>query len=160
MAIKPSNVLLPIGLPTRNELRCALATIVRSIQSAHHLTDEALSDVLGVSAGTIANVRNERTDLNQETIARIGKQFGPETLDPWSACFGGRNVPRDADNWVVALHDITGLAHKLARAIAPDSEAREAISHTELREMLPELKASQRLINRLLARAEGLGMVA
>ena len=80
MASKPNNVLLPIGLPTRNELRCALATIVRSVQAKHHLTDEALSDELGVSAGTISNVRNERTDLNQETIARIMQEAEDEGI--------------------------------------------------------------------------------
>src|SRR6478735_3893242 len=91
-----SNGFLPMPLPTRNVLRKALAGIVRAIQSHHGLTDEQLASELHISPGTVANVRNERTDLNQETIAKIGARFGVETLDPWSACFGGRNVPRES----------------------------------------------------------------
>ncbi len=154
------NVLLPMALPTRNVLRKALAGIVRSIQSEHGLTDELLAGELHVSAGTIANVRNERTDLNQETIAMIGARFGPEALDPWSACFGGRNVPREASEERVSLTAITGGLHKLSRATDPDSDGGEAITHRELAEMLPDLRAMQRLVNSLIARSEKLGLVA
>jgi len=155
-----SNVLLPMALPTRNDLRAALAQIVRSVQAQHSLTDEALADAIGVSTGTIANVRNERTDLNQESIARIGAVFGPECLDPWSAKFGGRNVPREACDDRVTLRSVTGAVHKLAIATDEDSAAGRSVSHGELADMLPELKAAQRTINALLARAETLGMAA
>jgi hypothetical protein len=155
-----SNVLLPISLPTRNDLRAALAQIVRSVQAEHRLTDEALADALGVSIGTIANVRNERTDLNQETIARLGARFGPEVLDPWSACYGGRNVRRDCADARVSVATVTGAVHKLALATDPDSKAGAAVSHCELADMLGDLKAAQRTINSLIARAQALGMAA
>jgi DNA-binding XRE family transcriptional regulator len=154
------NVLLPIALPTRNTLRKALADIVRTVQAEHSLTDEQLASELHVSVGTIANVRNERTDLNQETIAKIGARFGPEALDPWSACFGGRNVPREHSDGRVSLTAVTGGLHKLSQATDPDSPGGEAITHHELADMLPELRAMQRLTNSLIARAQGLGLVA
>lgn len=160
MATNYSNGLLPITLPTRNELRAALAQVVRSVQSAHHLTDEALADLIGVSDGTIRNVRNERTDLNQETIAKLGKRFGPECLDPWSACFGGRNVPKDVTEQRVSLTAITGSLHKLSLATDPDGDGSEVITHRELADMLPDLKATQRLVNSLIARAERMGIAA
>ncbi|ALC12506.1 hypothetical protein LH20_11140 [Sphingopyxis sp. 113P3] len=147
-------------LPTRNELRKALAQIVRSVQASNSLTDEGLADLLGVSDGTIRNVRNERTDLNQETIAKLGARFGPECLDPWSACFGGRNVPREGADARVSLSAVTGSLHKLSLATDPDSDGKEAITHLELADMLPELKATQRLVNSLIARAERLGIAA
>lgn len=155
-----SNVLLPMALPTRNVLRKALADIIRSIQSQHSLTDEQLAGELHVSDGTIRNVRNERTDLNQETIAKIGARFGVEALDPWSACFGGRNVPREASDARVSLSSITGGLHKLSLATDPDSEGGEAVTHRELAAMVPDLKAMQRLANGLLTRAEQLGIAA
>jgi transcriptional regulator with XRE-family HTH domain len=158
--VADNNVLLPLALPTRNVLRKALADIVRSIQSRHSLTDEQLAAELHISSGTVANVRNERTDLNQETIAKIGARFGVEALDPWSACFGGRNVPREASDARVSLSSVTGGLHKLALATDPDSEGREAITHIELAAMVPDLKAMQRLANSLLARAERLGIAA
>lgn len=154
------NGLLPIALPTRNALRQALADIVRALQSQNGLTDEQLAAELHVSAGTIANVRNERTDLNQETIAKIGARFGVEALDPWSACFGGRNVPRDASEARVSLSAVTGGLHKLSLATDPDSEGGVAITHRELAAMVPDLKAMQRLANTLLARAEKIGIAA
>ncbi|NUR78471.1 MAG: helix-turn-helix transcriptional regulator [Thermoleophilia bacterium] len=155
-----SNGLLPMALPTRNVLRKALADIVRSIQSQHGLTDEHLAGELHISAGTVANVRNERTDLNQETIAKIGARFGVETLDPWSACFGGRNVPRETSDARVSLSSITGGLHKLSLATDPESDGGEAVTHRELAAMLPDLKAMQRLANCLIARAETLGIAA
>lgn len=160
MATSVSNGLLPMAMPTRKDLRAALAQVVRSVQAQHQLTDEALADVLGVSDGTIRNVRNERTDLNQETIAKLGKRFGPECLDPWSACFGGRNVPKDAGEQRVSLTAITGSLHKLSIATDEDGEGGETITHRELADMLPDLKTTQRLVNSLIARAERLGIAA
>lgn len=160
MASAANNGLLPMRLPTRNELRDALAQIIRSVQSEHRLTDEALADVLGVSKGTIANVRNERTDLNQETIAKLGARFGPECLDPWSACFGGRNVPREASDGRISLTAVTGSLHKLSLATDDASDGGTAVTHHELADMLPDLKATQRLVNSLIARAERLGIAA
>ena len=160
MASDPHNVLLPIALPTRNALRKALADIIRSIQSAHSLTDEQLAAELHVSAGTVANVRNERTDLNQETIAKIGARFGVETLDPWSACFGGRNVPRETGEARVSLSAITGGLHKLSLATDPDSKGGDRITHCELADMMADLKAMQRIVNNLIARGEALGIAA
>lgn len=156
----PPNVLLPMALPTRKDLRAALAQVVRSIQARHGLTDEGLADAIGVSTGTISNVRNERTDLNQETIARLGARFGPEVLDPWSACFGGRNVPKDASDGRVSLTSITGSLHKLSVATDDASKGGHAITHCELAGMYADLKSAQRLINGLLARAEALGIAA
>lgn len=160
MASQPNNVLLPLALPTRNTLRSALSQVIRGIQFQHHLTDDDLAAELHVSPGTIANVRNERTDLNQETIAKIGARFGCEVLDPWSACFGGRNVPKDATEGRVSLSGITGAVHKLSLATDSDSPAGHIITHSELRDMLPDLKATQRLVNQLIARSERMGMAA
>lgn len=160
MATNISNGLLPMAMPTRKDLRAALAQVVRSVQAGHSLTDEALADVLGISDGTVRNVRNERTDLNQETIAKLGKRFGPECLDPWSACFGGRNVPKDAVEQRVSLTAITGSLHKLSVATDEDSEGGDIITHRELAGMLPDLKTTQRLVNSLIARAERLGIAA
>lgn len=160
MATKPDNVFLPMALPSRNVLRAALATVVRSIQSQHSLTDEALADLIGISCGTVANVRNERTDLNQETIAKIGARFGCEVLDPWSACFGGRNVPKDCADTRISLTAITGGLHKLSMATDSGSDGGSNVTHNELADMVPDLKAMQRLVNSLLARAERIGIAA
>ena len=158
--MKAHNVLLPMPLPTRSGLRAALAQVVRAIQAEHHLTDEALADAVGVSTGTIANVRNERTDLNQETIARLGARFGPECLDAWGALFGGRLVPRCGADARPSVASVSGAVHKLALATEIGSRGGETVTHCELADMLPDLKAAQRTINALIAKAHALGIAA
>lgn len=160
MAETVRNVLLPVAMPTRKDLRAALAQIIRAVQHQHDLTDEALADKLGISTGTVANVRNERTDLNQETIAKIGAHFGPETLDPWSACYGGRNMPRESIGDRVNLRIVSRAMDKLVAATDPDSPAGMAINHQELADMAGEILDLQRLANGLAARIHQLGIAA
>src|SRR3546814_13408999 len=83
-------------------------------------------------------VRNERTDLNRETIAKLGARFGPECLDPWSACFGGRNVPKEASDHRISLTAVTGSLHKLSLATDEGSKGGVAITHCELADMRSE----------------------
>src|SRR3546814_3699206 len=81
-----------------------------------------------------------------ETIAKLGARFGPECLDPWSACFGGRNVPKEASDHRISLTAVTGSLHKLSLATDEGSKGGVAITHCELADMLPDLKATQRLV--------------
>src|SRR3546814_12657516 len=94
MADNRRNSLLPMSLPTRNDLRSSLAQIVRSVQAAHGLTDEALADLLGVREGPIRNLRNERTDLHQETNNTLRERFGTDCPDPWTSCFDRRTITK------------------------------------------------------------------
>lgn len=155
MADQIKNVLLPIALPTQSSLRKAVAQIVRAVQHEHDLTDEDLADAIGVSAGTITNARNAKTDLNAATIAKIGHRYGAEILDPYAALYGARNVPLEAQDGD-ALPTITGAVHRLAVAQSPSSPNGTAITPKELLDMLPDLKAAQRAINALVCQAEKL----
>lgn len=147
------SVLLPIALPTQSSLRHAVAGIIRAVQLDHKLTDEEMADAIGVSAGTIANARNEKSDLNAATIARIGHRYGAERLDPYAALYGARNVPLDAEAGD-ALPSLSGAVHRLAVAQSPTSKGGPALVHDELLDMLPELREAQRAINALICRAE------
>ena len=89
MTAKHSNVLLPMAMPTRNELRHALASVIRAIATA-----------------------------------------------------------------------ITGSLHKLSLATDDDSDGGSTVTHRELANMAQDLRAAQRVINGLLARAERLGIAA
>jgi len=64
-------------------LRRAAANIVRDIQRDHEETDQQTADHLGVSAGTIRNIRNEATDIGALTLARIGAVYGMEATRPY-----------------------------------------------------------------------------
>jgi transcriptional regulator with XRE-family HTH domain len=148
-----NNVLLPIPLPTQSSLRRAVAGIIRGVQLDLDLTDEEMADEIGVSAGTIGNARNEKADLNAATIARIGHRYGVERLDPYAALYGARNVPIQAED-ADALPSLSGAVHRLAVAQSPASPGGAAVNHTELLDMLPELRAAQQALNALICRAE------
>lgn len=150
-----NNVLLPMAMPTQKSLRAAVAKIIRSVQADHDLTDEELADEVGISVGTVRNARNEVTDLNAASIARIGARWGAERLDPYAALYGARNVPlttSDED----ALPSMTAAVHRLAVAQSTASPGGKSITHCELAEMIPDLRAAQAAINALIVRAERL----
>lgn len=153
MTEKHNSVLLPIPLPTQKSLRAAVAKIIRRVQLEAHLTDDDLADELGISVGTVRNARNEQTDLNATTIAKIGAKFGAEVLDPYAALYGARNVPIEASD-ADAMPSMTAAVHRLAVAQAPGSDGGARITHTELAAMLPELRAAIAALNSLVVRAE------
>lgn len=147
------NVLLPMRLPTQKALRAAVATIIRRVQADHDLTDTDFADAIGCSVGTVRNARNEQADLNSLTMARIGAVYGQEYVDPYAALYGARNVPleaRDTD----ALPSLSASVHKLAVAQSPSSPGGQAITHTELLDLMPDLRAALRAINALIAQGE------
>lgn len=153
MAETLNNVLLFDRLPTQADLRDAVSKIVRRVQLEHDLTDDELARKLTISVGTVRNARNKACDLNALTIALIGRTFGVETVDPYSALYGGRNAPIESEE-ADALPSLTGAVHRLAVAQSPTSKGGVKVLHDELLEMLPELREAQKAINALICRAE------
>lgn len=153
MPNRPANVLLPMAMPTQKALRDAVGNIIRAIQLDLDLCDEAMADALGISVGTVRNARNKKTDLNAVTIARIGAKFGLGRLDPYAALYGARNAPLELSD-TDALPSLSGAVHRLAVAQSPSSPAGPALHHSELLEMLPDLRTASAAINALIARAE------
>ncbi len=88
-----SNVLLPMAMPTQKSLRAAVANIIRDVQRQHQETDQCTADKLGISIGTVRNARDEKTDLNALTIARIGAVYGCGALGPYNALYGATAQP-------------------------------------------------------------------
>lgn len=78
----------------------------------------------------------------------------------WSACFGGRNVPRDAAPDRIKLSVVTGALDKLVRATDLDSPGGTELVHVELADMAGEIFALQTMVNRIAARIHALGIAA
>lgn len=85
------NVLLSLTLPDTKSLRRAAANILRDIQRDKEETDQQTADHLGVSVGTIRNIRNEQSDISSLTLARIGAVYGEESVAPYHALYAGRS---------------------------------------------------------------------
>lgn len=117
MAANVHNVLLPFALPDTKSLRRAAANIIRDIQRDREETDQQTADNLGVSVGTIRNIRNEACDIGALTIARIGAVYGEEAVAPYEALYAsGGNV---AGEPMAALADAMAA---LARAKGPKGQ--------------------------------------
>jgi hypothetical protein len=159
MTHDPANVMLFKALPTQKSLRASVASIIRTIQAKSHQSDADMADTIGCSCGTIANARNEKADLNAATLARIGAIYGGHYLDPYTALYGNRNVPLHSDI-VDALPSVSGAVHSLAMAQSADSPGGIVITHTELLEMLPTLRAASAALTALLVRGESLKVAA
>lgn len=161
MSRNSHNVLLPMALPTQKSLRGSVANIIRDIQRDAGETDQDTADRIGVSIGTIRNARNETTDLNSLTIARIGAIYGPHYLDPYNALYG-------ATARAVQSDDTDPLSH-LAKAVSSICEMRNPDSHggalettKEQLDALPTLRDARKALDSYIASIEGkrLGLVA
>lgn len=88
-----NSVLGNVRPVTQSSYRTAIAGIVRSLQSAEGLTDQELADLIGVSAATIGNARNEKGDLNPIALLNIGRVFGPDAIGAVMGLAGCKAAP-------------------------------------------------------------------
>lgn len=159
MADDPTNVLLPMVLPTQSSLRKAVASMIRDIQREHAETDQDTADRLGVSKGTIVNARNGTTDLNALTIARIGAVYGAHYVNPYNSLYGATATP-------VQKATDDPLCH-LARAVSticdmrcPDGPGGVVELPKEKLDALPALRAARASLDSYIAGIERLRLVA
>lgn len=130
-------------LPTRKQMRAAVATIIRSIQLEEELSDEEMGRSIGVSASTVRNARNEDADLNALTLLTIGKVYGEEKLQPYADLMDAQLMPRR----VAACDPVPALA----TALAAISSARTPKDRADA---LPKLRISRDVLNNVIATTE------
>lgn len=137
-----SNVLRVNSVEEQSDYRNAVAEVIRRILMIHETTLVEISERIDVSLGTISNAANKKADLNAIYLLRLGKAYGPQTLDPCMALFGARGVPIDADE-VDPLPSLTMAAHVVARARTHSSPGGAAETPCEQSAMLPVLEEAQ-----------------
>lgn len=81
---------------TQNSYREAVSRTVAAQQATDSLTDQDMSDLLGISAASVGNARNKKGDLGAVAMLAVGKSFGPEALNTILALIGAKAVPTDA----------------------------------------------------------------
>lgn len=153
MPDRASNGLRINSVDEQERYRSAVSRVLLNIQHESGLSLAEIGDQIDVSAQTMWNAANRKTDLCQHYINRLALRFGPEALNPVAALSGARYVPLESSD-DDALPSLTGAVHRLAIARSPDSEGGAAITHQELLSMMPQLLAAQRSINGLIVRAE------
>lgn len=133
--------------------RRAVARIIGHVLRDFDMTMVDIADAIDVSAGTVSNAFNRKSDLQAVYLGRIGQVFGPQYLTPYTALFGGRIMPLDIAS-VDAIPPLAASLHRIACARSPQSEGGETITHRELLDIVPELRAAQRAIGAMLAQAD------
>lgn len=150
-----TNVLPRRNRPTTKSYRAAVKEIILNVQGDQKLSDPELAERLGCSAGTVANARNERGNLDGVTLANIEYEFGPAALDPFLALGGSRAVPANVErcNGQEATMDLSQVLHLLIAAQCPASEGGVEITPTELARILPQLREARQSLDVLIDRA-------
>ena len=138
-----TNRVLFHSLPTRNELRTAIATIVRSVQLTQGLSDEEMGRCIGVSASTVRNARNEDADLGALAILSIGSRFGEDCVQPYADLMGAQLMPRNASH----LNPIPALGTCIASMSV-------AHSPKQRRDALPAMRLARDVLNNCITETE------
>lgn len=153
------NGLLPFQMPTQKRLREAVANIIRDVQRDFKETDEQTADALGISDGTVRNARNERTDLNAVTIARIGHKYGAHYVDPYHRLYGACAQSLQASQ-SDPLAPLAESVATLCRMRSQDSEGGRLETPKEQLDALPILKNAARELTAYIASIECLRVAA
>lgn len=148
------NVLHVNAAQEQAAYREAVAEILRRVQSEHGRTLLEIAEAIDVSLGTISNAANKKTDLCATYLNRLGKAFGPGTLDPYAALSGGRCVPLEVSIQRDVLPFVAKVNHKIAVARSPDSPGGVREVHTEKADYLPDLRALRKELDALIHQVE------
>ena len=150
------NVLRLNNVEETAAYRSAVSRIITTVQTERDLTDIDLAEALNISVGTVSNARNRRADLSGVYLKRIGQLYGVAALNPYFALFGGKGVPIDADHDADSLPTVAYAVHQLAVVTAPSSPGGASITHKELLDSLPAIRAARQALEALEQRAERL----
>jgi transcriptional regulator with XRE-family HTH domain len=141
-----SNVLSRRARPTKKSYRAAVKKIIHDLQATYSLNDHDLAERLGCSGPTIANARNERTNLDGVTLANIEYEFGPSALDPFLELGGSRAVP---------LPVVDAVAGSPELALLDALRAVFATSEPDSGERIHTLRVARLELDKLIALGEG-----
>lgn len=141
-----SNVLSRRARPTKKSYRAAVKQIIHDLQATYGLNDHDLAERLGCSGPTIANARNERTNLDGVTLANIEYEFGPSALDPFLELSGSRGIPLPVVDKATGCPELALIEALRVVFATPDPDSSERI-HT--------LRAARSELDKLIALGEG-----
>lgn len=155
MTAQPRNVLPPFSSPTTKSLRGAVAQMIRDIQRDFRETDLETAENLGISDGTVRNARNERTDLNAVTIAKIGHRYGAHYVDPYHRLYGARAAQLESKR-TDPLPPLAEAVATICRMRCPSGPGGVVELPKEQLDALPALKEAYREFGAYIANIEAM----
>ena len=154
MAGTVNKVLRVNAVEETTRYRKAVSEILVNIQKDHHVTLHEISETIDVSLGTISNAANKKNDLSSTFLERLGKVYGPATLDPWAALCGARLVPLVKTGSADILTLTTRASLAIAEARDPESEGGVIETHREKLGYLPHLRKLRRELDAAIGSIE------
>lgn len=149
------NVLHVNTASEQADYREAVAEILRRVQTESGKTLLEIAELIDVSLGTISNAANKKSDLCAVYLRRLGKAFGPHTLDPYLKLIGGRAVPLEVNVQRDVLPFVARVNLKVANARDPNGPGGSREIHTEKADYLPDLRALRKELDALIGQIEG-----
>jgi hypothetical protein len=156
-----NGVLRVNGVEEQADYMEAVAEILRRIQVEHRghdgkpITLHEIAEAVDISLTTISLAANKKTVLNSLYLNRLGKRFGPHTLDPFAALAGARMMPLDVSVTRDVLPFVAKVNLKIASARCPESPGGIREIHTEKADYLPDLRQLRKELDCLIHQIEG-----
>lgn len=124
---------------------------IRRVQHMHSASDQDIADVIGCSAATIGNARNQKGSLSAATLFNL-LTVDPMALEGFLHHFGRRTVVIEAKCDTDALPTTSLAVHKLAVVTADTSAGGRSITDNEALECEAEIDAAIEALASLKAR--------
>lgn len=148
----PVNNRLGVSRPLAQSLYSRLVSdAIRRIQHMQSASDQDIADMIGCSAATVGNARNENGALSAVTLLNL-LLVDPLALEGLLHHFGRRSVVIEAKCDTDALPSAAAAVHKLAVATADASPGGRGITDLEALECEPEIDAAIEALASLKAR--------
>lgn len=133
-------------LPKNRRLTQSLAKtlISQAVTGTQHrlaYTDQDMADILGCSAGTVQNARNQSGQMQVHTLFEL-LSVNEMALDGFLNFYNRRSVPITAKCDTDAMLSTTGAVHSLALVQSPQSEGGAIITDNECLQIEDEVKSA------------------
>ena len=136
---------------TQSLAKSLISQAVAGTQHKHSLTDQDMADILGCSAGTVQNARNQSGQMQVHTLFEI-LSVNETALDSFLNHYGRRSVPIEAKCDTDAMMTTSGAVHSLAVVQSPQSEGGTVVTDRECLQIEPEIDAAIEALSSLKQR--------
>ena len=139
---EPVNKVLPKNRRlTQSLAKTLISQAVTGTQHRLAYTDQDMADILGCSAGTVQNARNQSGQMQVHTLFEL-LSVNEMALDGFLNFYNRRSVPITAKCDTDAMLSTTGAVHSLALVQSPNSEGGVKITDNECLQIEDEVKAA------------------
>lgn len=132
----------------------AVSEVIRRVLTEQGETIIGIAERINVTSVTISNAFNKKSCLSPVYLKRLGKAYGPHTLDPYLKLIGARAVPLEISMQRDVLPFVGRVNLKIAQARSPESPGGIREIHTEKADYLPDLRSLRKELDVMICQIE------